>query len=66
MLFELPNNTDTYVKRGIVKAKLKYYESAILDYNKALNLNPNHVSVIKAKEIALNHLNIDEREIGKI
>lgn len=35
-----PNNAEAYNNRGIAKRNINDYEGALLDYNKAIEINP--------------------------
>ena len=39
-----PNDKGAYINRGIVKKKLKYYNEALDDYNKAIELDSNYAN----------------------
>jgi tetratricopeptide (TPR) repeat protein len=45
MINSYPNDTDTFYRRGVLKAKIKDFKGAIADYTKVISINPDYKGV---------------------
>ena len=53
----IDSNYEIFNKKGITLSNLNRHEEAIIYYDKAINLNPNHPNVFKNKGNSLANLN---------
>ena len=60
---KLVTDSDDYYNRGIEKRKLGLYKEAILDYDKAINLDPNNSAVYNSRGIAKANLKLYKEAI---